>query len=276
VTDDNLRVTITGAGQTVETTTDEIARLARGLTLPSAAVIASMPAGALYPVPGSVLFDHSDYIDAPDLEQIGEDLIARWPEFGFLEQVRIRYLWKAKGTSTAQAKCTRASGFWRWLSGIDFVIWVGASNVRESFYTREQVDGLLYHELSHIGWDESKGEPVTREHDAEIFFREFERYGIWSRAEAPFGQLALSGAFAHGEGLREPRYGRCNGCGAVIEFAQGCAQCIEMFASKPSVAQAPISACRSCGQVVLSEDAAAAPYQADGLCFECREQGAGL
>ena len=145
------------------------------------------------------------------------------------------------------------------------MIWVGAENVRAEFYTREQVEATVYHELSHIGWDAEKGEPVSRDHDAEVFFREFERYGIRRRDHARFGQLSLMGAFTRGEGLQEPRYGRCNNCLSIIVLSEGCRQCPRLGAAAPlGSVEADETQCRQCGEVVPSAGVR------DGLCTACR------
>lgn len=267
---DNPRIRISTGGRTVTTTLERMQQLSRSLTRPTGEEIAALAPDDLYPVPSGARFrDAGEFLEAPDLEAMADVLIENWRELSHLAAVRIRYLWRAKGTGSAQARTTKASGFWRMLTGLDVVVWLGAGPLRAQFYTREQVEGTLYHELRHIDWDEEKGQPFLVEHDAEVFFDEFRRYGIRRPDHARFGQLALDGAFARGEGLKPPRFGYCQSCGELIRLADGCATCRpldEQPAEKPE-------ACRSCGQVVDPADAGALPFLRDGLCFECRESG---
>lgn len=208
----------------------------------------------LYPVPQASRFMEDDYLEASDLEAMADAIIERWPELAHIRHVRVRYLWKSDGSGRAQARTTRASGFWRRLADVDVVVWLGAKPMRSQFYTREQVEGSLYHELCHIGWDSEKARVELIDHDAEIFFAEFRRYGVRRRDHARLGQLSLDGHLARGEGLQPARYAYCTSCGEVISVAEGCSTCIalEEAAKQPRPIRA-LEACRACGEVLDGE-----------------------
>jgi hypothetical protein len=286
--DDETKLTLKFAGRTVETTTGRLSAMAQRYQAPRADELPDeLGPDDLYPVPPASRFKNAadrtvTFIEAPDLEELADDLIGQWEELGHLVGSRMRVLWKDKGTSKAMGKCTKASGFWSMLTDLDFVVWIGAEDVRESFFTRRQVEALLYHELSHARYDEDTGQPHTVDHDAEIFYAELARYGVWARDLQRFGQLSLSGAFDRGDGLEEPRFGRCQSCSAIIELASPCASCAQLFPEARHgipTPQDPLEAvpapmpCHRCGQVVPPEDAAGL-YQLDQLCFECREGAA--
>lgn len=247
----------------MNTDTKEFA-LRRRLVLPSPSEVAALDPDDLYPTPSAGRFTESEFIEATDLEAMADLLIEKWPELRFIEGVRVRYLWKQKASGRAQAKCTKASGFWRRLADVDFVIWMGADICRALFYTREQVEALLYHELRHIGWDDEKGEPVSVDHDQEVFFDEFRRYGLWASDQSKFGQLSLDGAFTRGQGLQGPRFDYCPSCSEVIRLVNGCPTCTPLPEPSASVA------CTSCGTVQEQ----AMPPLVGGVCGDCRAESA--
>lgn len=271
---EDLKVTIEHDGKSVDTSTSQIAQLARSYGRPTADPLpADLGARDLFPVPRDIDFVRAgvEYLEAPDLEAIVEELIEKWPELKGLRHLRLRLLWKQKGSVDAMARCSKASGFWGHLADVDFVIWAGAREVRGSFLTREQVEALLYHELSHIGFSEQGDVPRVVKHDAEVFYAEFRRYGVWARDMQRFGQLALDGAFGRGEGLEPLRFAFCSDCGGRKLKDEPCTLCPPEPNAAVASGESPSAACVKCGQVVEPEDAAGVVYRMDRLCFECRE-----
>jgi len=269
---DGTKLRIEGARRVVDTTIGGLQEMARSYARPSADPLPDdLAADDLYPVPWPSRFknrmgDKLGYIEAPDLEEIATGLIESWPELGFIETARIRYLWKDKGTSTAMGKCTKAGGFWPALAEVDFVIWLGAEDVRAGYFTRHQVEALLYHELCHITTDEEGENFATRPHDAEVFYMELRRYGAWERALSPFGQMALEGLLQRGDGMKPQRFGPCPNCDATIELAEPCPTC-----ARERQEQMPgVLACTACGTV---QEAGSAPLER-GVCLECRAESA--
>lgn len=226
---DNMRVRFEAGGQTAETTLgglkEATERIARAYARPSADPLPSdLGPLDLYPVPPRRRFVEAKFLEAPDLEEMALELLAQCEEFEHIRPLRVRYLWRDKGTSKAMGQCTKASGFWRDLAAVDFVIWVGAEDVRTSYFTRDQLEALLYHELCHIGLGED-GQPTMRDHQAEIFYAEFARYGVWRRDYQRFGQLALDGDLERGEAFMPQRFGSCYECGEPKEIAAVCPAC---------------------------------------------------
>lgn len=274
---DDLKVRLAAGGESAETTLGGLRQLARAYRNPSAdGLPEDLDADDLYPVPPTGYFKSSHgkdlgYIEAPDLEAVADDVIESWPEFHGLQELRIRVLWKDKGTPKAMGMCKKAPADWRAIMGVDYLIWVGAEDVRSNYFTRRQVEALLYHELCHIEVDDETEKLRIAPHDAEVFYMEFRRYGIWRRDHQRFGQLSLDGDFARGEGLQQPRYWACPDCGEPAHFGERCAGCTRL-AEQDAAAHAPARpACLRCGVVVEPEDAAGPAYRIDHLCFECRE-----
>lgn len=144
------------------------------------------------------------FLPAPELEERMHDLIERCNELAFLDSLSIGVLWKASGGKSGGrltlGKCVRPSGLLAFYSELDFVIWLAADHVREYGgvgLTESQVEALLYHELSHIGWDDDKDAPVVRGHDFAEFRQVVARYGLWlddaKAMDQVFQQLRLKG-----------------------------------------------------------------------------------
>lgn len=134
-----------------------------------------------FPVPEPGDFESEEFIEAPALVDIAQELIARFEELSFLYDFRLRLFWKSKGGSTGSkntlGKCVKPSGLLKKYSDADFIVWVAADHTRHRL-TNRQMEALLYHELSHCVLDE-KGRPAIRPHDFEGFAREIEIYGAW-------------------------------------------------------------------------------------------------
>lgn len=149
-------------------------------------------------VPPDEAFDPEDgFLPAPELTRIGQALIERYPEFGFLlnADARIAYVWKRKGGKTKRkdfyGACQRPGGLLKHFAGCDYVIWIAADHVRESGFTNLQLEALVFHELSHTGYsiDEDQNSPTygemkltIRGHDEELFLDELRRYGCWRQS----------------------------------------------------------------------------------------------
>lgn len=151
-------------------------------------------------VPDEDEFDGADFMEASGLASIGRDLILSMPEFSNFQEAKIRYYWKrAGGKSQGQDKmgaCQKPSGLLSFVMQSDFVIWLAADHVR-SWAMQDKLEPLLYHELSHMGFDvdEATDEVTYRVvgHEFEGFTGEWDRYGSWRdalrRAEMSVSQM---------------------------------------------------------------------------------------
>ena len=177
-----------------------------GLTLVAQAPLATVDR---YPVPGPgrVIDDVTavlhDFVDAPDLARIADDLIAEFAEeeFRHLVDVPIAYLWRREGGASGglatYGKCSRLSGPARYYSQRHFLIWAAADHCRLSEFTPQQMRALVYHELSHIGCDLASGKLMVVEHEFAGFYQELRRFGPWMphlrTLGGVFEQLRLEG-----------------------------------------------------------------------------------
>lgn len=132
--------------------------------------------------PSEAAIDGLEFIDAPELARLADDLIERHNRFTAHNGLRIAYLWKAKGGksngSVTLGKCQKPSGLLAYYSDVDFVIWIAADHAREMMLTPKQIEGVLFHELCHIGFND-KAEPELRNHDWAGFVAEIETYGLY-------------------------------------------------------------------------------------------------
>lgn len=135
-------------------------------------------------VPSATEFERKDFLYVASLQEMGDGLIAQWPELNFIASYEVRFLWKASGGRSGGApklgKCVLTSGLVEFFGGIDWVVWLSADWCREMEFGDEQIEALVYHELLHCttkGEDEE--EPALRGHDFEGFAKEIERYGFW-------------------------------------------------------------------------------------------------
>jgi hypothetical protein len=158
---------------------------------------------ALYPVPTLSAFtgdfgEEVDFLPAPDLTQMADDLIEKHARLSVLTQITIHYLWKRQGGNvkgkTRFGQCQKPSGLLAHYSKADFVIWLAADNCRQSQFTREQVEPLLLHEMLHISQtltDDGEVRWVIVGHDIEEFAYVVQTHGLWSWDLQRFQQLAL-------------------------------------------------------------------------------------
>ncbi len=148
-----------------------------------------------YPVPEDKEFEKSEsgFISAPRLEFLASQLIALYGEkFDHLSRLKIRYAWKRKGGVTrGQAKFGQVqaiTGAAQFVSGeqVEYLVWLGADNVRDNKFTEYQVEALLFHELCHFGFVD--GELLLVGHDFEGFSDELRHYGLWNQSIKNFGE----------------------------------------------------------------------------------------
>jgi len=158
---------------------------------------------AVFPVPFEAAFFTAAYMEAPELARLASAVISKWPEFDGVDDISIRYVWRKKGATKANkavlGHCYKESGRSQFFGECDYTIEIAADHAREVGLTYRQMEAALYHELTHVDLqeDEKTGDPVfkVRGHDAEIFFDEVRRYGLWrdelTQAHDAFAQLEL-------------------------------------------------------------------------------------
>lgn len=160
-------------------------------------------------VPVEMDFGDEAFLPAADMEALGQSLIERYPDtLGHLTDVQIAYLWKKsggkRGGKGVYGKTSKRGGLVSAFCAADFIVWLAADHVAEAEYTQKQIEHLLKHELTHIGYedpadDDEDGERkyVLVSHDLEVFLsdiREMERDGwdeLLHEAAAAFKQAAL-------------------------------------------------------------------------------------
>lgn len=151
------------------------------------------------PVPDAFEEQGADFLRAKDIEAIASLLIDHYEgQFAHLRKLAIAYAWKRAGGSkhgsATLGKTVKSSGLTKCFSETDFVIWLGADNLRDMEATFWQVEAIVYHELNHIRVEDDK--PALRGHDFEGFTKEIEEYGAWSESRemmrVAFGQLPLA------------------------------------------------------------------------------------
>jgi hypothetical protein len=138
---------------------------------------------SLFLVPTDAAFNGRQYRDAPELANIAEKLIG---EHGFLQQLEncdVRWYWKRKtGVSKGRVKIgfmKRASDLLGHFSGADFIGWLSATTARDGKFTDRQVEAAVFHQLCHIGSDDS-GNWIFAPHDFEGFAAEVRVFGTWT------------------------------------------------------------------------------------------------
>lgn len=125
-----------------------------------------------------------DWIDAPTLAAIGEELIERRQDtLAHLNPFKIAYFWRKKGGLEAgryrYGQTIVPSGLLREKVEADFIIWL-AADYTHSYFEAWRIEALLYHQLLHAGANATTGGPKLRPHQFEGFGSELELYGAWS------------------------------------------------------------------------------------------------
>jgi hypothetical protein len=136
-------------------------------------------------VPADVIFEEHDaeYLLAPELERIGQALIADCEELAHLTTADIAYCWRRKGAKhcgkAVAAKGQKVSGLTKFYAKADFVIIVAADHLRDWGLDNWQMEALIHHELLHCQVDDETGKPAPAAHDVELFIENVSRYGLW-------------------------------------------------------------------------------------------------
>lgn len=153
-------------------------------TTPSEPIV---PRKHIFPPAEAFFDDETPFMAATNLEHRATELIARYREIAFLASVDITYLWKGKGGKKGGkarlGACQAASGLVAYFGETEFVIWLAADHCRggdgSPGLTEEQIEALLFHEMSHIGWDDDADKAIVVGHDFSEFRQVIEHYGLW-------------------------------------------------------------------------------------------------
>jgi len=128
--------------------------------------------------------DEEPFAAAEDLDALLAHLIQKHRELNWLSEWRVKVLWKAEGGMSrgkvTLGRCTMATSLLKHFADCRWIIWLAADHCLELEMTDHQVEALLYHELLHCRLSGRDGDrPGIRGHDAELFFGEVNRYGLW-------------------------------------------------------------------------------------------------
>ena len=121
-----------------------------------------------------------EFLKSSDLVDLAYRLIeskATW-----LQGRSVAFLWKKTG-GNAKGKprlgtCQKPTGLLKHFADYDFVIWLGADNMRAAKFGQAEIEATLYHELCHA-WIDEDGDPQVLPHDYEGFCSEMKEYGLW-------------------------------------------------------------------------------------------------
>ncbi len=112
---------------------------------------------------------------SPKYQEIGEMLIREREDLSHLEGVRIAYLAsdqeKKSSGRTIFGECRKVSPIYAWCCPYDFMITIFEPNLARCHFDCVQEQLLVWHELLHIGVDETDDGPKYRiiPHDIEEF-----------------------------------------------------------------------------------------------------------
>lgn len=189
----------------VAATADVFDRLKMVLDGPN--TLTGTPAGSRCSTPADGVFGDREYLSgafarAANLVEIGATLIGTLPELQFLQDTEIGYVWKKKGPIRSgkmiMAEVKKVGAREAFYSELEFVVILYAPHV--AMLTNRQLEAAIYHELSHLMWDEENENVRLRGHDLEMFRDEVNRYGLWTpdleAAKDTFAQLTLPGGAA--------------------------------------------------------------------------------
>ena len=115
------------------------------------------------------------YEFSQDYEELAHVVIDALPELWFIRdaEIRIGFLksWKEKKTGhrLVYGECIRPQEIYQDLLGYDFLIVIYEANAAALTLNQKKI--LMWHELLHVGIDDSSGEPkyVVNPHDCEEF-----------------------------------------------------------------------------------------------------------
>jgi hypothetical protein len=145
-----------------------------------------------FPVPDKKQFAGKDYLEAPELKEVGDALIEHYEnDFPHLLDANIVYLWKEKGGESGGlatlGKCIRPTGLAGYFAAdedeaaqVNYVIWAAADHLRENRASVRTVHALIFHELKHTAWQD--GKLIVVGHEFEGFAREIEEFGMWTNS----------------------------------------------------------------------------------------------
>lgn len=124
------------------------------------------------------------FLASAELTALGAHVIAKHPELNWLAEWRVDFLWKAEGGESkgnaTLGRCTTAKSLLKHYSRAHWIIWLAADHLGRAEFTDRQVEAVLYHELLHCRLGGITGDiPSVRGHDAEIFYGEVVRYGLY-------------------------------------------------------------------------------------------------
>lgn len=169
---------------------------------------AALAAPPRFRFPADGDFGDDEYVLAPAIEAVAQELIGRCEELRHLGNAEVVYVWRRKG-GKAKGKprfgqCQKPTGLLAFFGRCDFVVAISADHCREAKLSTRQVEALVYHELKHAGWEiDEKTEEIRWTvvgHDWEGFRGEVERYGLWmpdvERMGEAFKQAGLFGEAA--------------------------------------------------------------------------------
>ncbi len=128
-----------------------------------------------------------EYMELPEVEELAKGIISKlhWADIP-----EIKYLVLCKENSYYLGKCSKATGKWRYLSNVDYVI-----EVFEQFWntaTQNAKEALLRHELEHIEPkedDEGNIKWGLKKHDVEEFLCVAKEYGSWNQTLVEFRNI---------------------------------------------------------------------------------------
>lgn len=151
-------------------------------------------------IPQDSAFQKRQFMLAPALQNLAEELIER---HGFLEQLEaceLEFKWQRLGTNSNGKRSIgtlkRVSGVWADYCSAQFVIYLAADTARLANFTDRQVEAALFHQLLHIGKDK-KGNWIRVGHDFEGFGTEVRHYGPWTE-DLKIGGQAFTAAHQMG------------------------------------------------------------------------------
>ena len=139
----------------------------------------------LIAVPPLETFRAGEYLPAPALKEIAEDLLSSNPPFADFQNISIDYLWKKEGGTSkgkaALAKIMKVSGVWTHYTDAEFIIWIAADHLLRRFEgtpqaPRRAVEALLFGQLSYLFYDPEKDEASLTGPDFIGFYHELARY----------------------------------------------------------------------------------------------------
>lgn len=140
-------------------------------------------------VPDEDQFDGADFMPAPELDDLYEQLVDQHDSLEHLRLVEVAIRWKRsggkKGGRPVFGKTVKRSGLVSAFTDADFIVWLAADHVLEAEYTDRQIAALLHHELMHISYEDPEDDEegarkyVLVGHDFEGFKAELLTYGAW-------------------------------------------------------------------------------------------------